>query len=121
LSAVKKIQIEDKYDMLDSDDDVLSLDDEEISITIVLMSEVYPWDKIIGLSLLTSLMAINQLQKLLNVVLPSRITASKEKGTKAKELSTITLAYMKNKRPDQADQKQKLKVLFDPGCSIKLR
>jgi hypothetical protein len=33
LSAVKKIQIEDKYDMLDSDDDVLSLDDEEISIT----------------------------------------------------------------------------------------
>jgi hypothetical protein len=33
LSAVKKIQIEDKYDMLDSDDDVLSLDDEDISIT----------------------------------------------------------------------------------------
>jgi hypothetical protein len=33
LSAVKKMQIEDKYNMLDSDDDVLSLDDEEISIT----------------------------------------------------------------------------------------
>jgi hypothetical protein len=33
LSAVKKMQIEDKYDMLDSDDDVLSLDDDEISIT----------------------------------------------------------------------------------------
>jgi hypothetical protein len=33
LSAAKKIQIEDNYDMLDSDDDVLSLDDEEISIT----------------------------------------------------------------------------------------
>jgi hypothetical protein len=33
LSAVKKMQIEDKYDMLDSDDDVSSLNDEEISIT----------------------------------------------------------------------------------------
>jgi hypothetical protein len=27
------MQIEDEYDMLDSDDDVLSLNDEEISIT----------------------------------------------------------------------------------------
>jgi hypothetical protein len=34
LSAVKKMQLEDDYDMLDSDNDVLSLDDdEEISIT----------------------------------------------------------------------------------------
>jgi hypothetical protein len=33
LSAVKKMQIEDDYDMLDSDDDVLLLDDDEISIT----------------------------------------------------------------------------------------
>jgi hypothetical protein len=33
LSAVKKMQIEDECDMLDSDDDVLSLDNEEISIT----------------------------------------------------------------------------------------
>jgi hypothetical protein len=34
LSAVKKMQLEDDYDMLDSDDDVLSLDDDdEISIT----------------------------------------------------------------------------------------
>jgi hypothetical protein len=34
LSAVKKMQLEDNHDMLDSDDDVLSLDDEEeISIT----------------------------------------------------------------------------------------
>jgi hypothetical protein len=33
LSAVKKMQIEDKYDTLDSEDDVLLLDDEEISIT----------------------------------------------------------------------------------------
>jgi hypothetical protein len=36
-----------------------------------------------------------------------------KKRTKVKELSTITLAYMKNQRPDQADQKQKLRVLFD--------
>jgi hypothetical protein len=33
LSAVKKMQIEDDYDMLDSDDDVLTLNDDEISIT----------------------------------------------------------------------------------------
>jgi hypothetical protein len=34
LSAVKNMQLEDNYDMLDSDNDVLSLDDEEeISIT----------------------------------------------------------------------------------------
>jgi hypothetical protein len=33
LSAVKKMQNEDEYDMLDSDDDVLLFDDEEISIT----------------------------------------------------------------------------------------
>jgi guanylate kinase len=33
LSAVKKMQIEEDYDMLDSNDDVLSLDDDEISIT----------------------------------------------------------------------------------------
>jgi hypothetical protein len=34
LSAVKKMQLEDDYEMLDSDDDVLSLDDdEEVSIT----------------------------------------------------------------------------------------
>jgi hypothetical protein len=33
LSAVKKMQIEDDYEMLDSNDDVLSLDDDEISIS----------------------------------------------------------------------------------------
>jgi hypothetical protein len=34
LSVVKKMQLEDDYDMLDSDDDILALDDdEEISIT----------------------------------------------------------------------------------------
>jgi hypothetical protein len=33
LSAVKKMQIKDKYNMMDSDDDMLSLDDDEISIT----------------------------------------------------------------------------------------
>jgi hypothetical protein len=43
-----------------------------------------------------------------------------KKRTKVEELSTITLAYMKNKRPDQADQKQKLRVLFDSGCGTTL-
>jgi hypothetical protein len=43
-----------------------------------------------------------------------------KKRTKVEELLTITLAYMKNKRPDQADQKQKLRVLFDSGCAAAL-
>jgi hypothetical protein len=43
-----------------------------------------------------------------------------KKRTKVEELSTITLAYMKYKRPDQADQKQKLRVLFDSGCGATL-
>jgi hypothetical protein len=43
-----------------------------------------------------------------------------KKRTKVEELSTITLAYLKNKRPDQADQKQKLRVLFDSGCGATL-
>jgi hypothetical protein len=43
-----------------------------------------------------------------------------KKRTKVEELLTITLAYMKNKRPDQADQKQKLRVLFDSGCGATL-
>jgi hypothetical protein len=43
-----------------------------------------------------------------------------KKRTKVEELSTITIAYMKNKRPDQADTKQKLRVLFDSGCGATL-
>jgi hypothetical protein len=43
-----------------------------------------------------------------------------KKRTKVEELSTITLADMKNKRPDQADKKQKLRVLFDSGCGATL-
>jgi hypothetical protein len=48
-----------------------------------------------------------------------RNITSKEED-QVKELSTITLEYMKNKRPDQADQKQKLRVLFDSGCGATL-
>jgi hypothetical protein len=43
-----------------------------------------------------------------------------KKRTKVKELLTITIAYMKNKRPDKASQKQKLRVLFDSGCGATL-
>jgi hypothetical protein len=43
-----------------------------------------------------------------------------KKRTKVEELSTVTIVYMKNKRPDQADQKQKLRVLFDSGCGATL-
>jgi hypothetical protein len=42
------------------------------------------------------------------------------KRTKVKELLTVTIAYMKNKRPDQAGEKQKLRVLFDSGCGATL-
>jgi hypothetical protein len=43
-----------------------------------------------------------------------------KKRTKVEELSTVTIAYMKNKRPDQAGEKQKLRVLFDSGCGATL-
>jgi hypothetical protein len=43
-----------------------------------------------------------------------------KKRTKVEELSTITIAYMKNKRPELQDQKQKLRVLFDSGCGATL-
>jgi hypothetical protein len=44
-----------------------------------------------------------------------------KKRTKAEELLTITIAYMKNKRLYQADQKQRLRGgLFDPGCGATL-
>jgi hypothetical protein len=33
---------------------------------------------------------------------------------------TVTIAFMKNKRPDQAGEKQKLRVLFDSGCGATL-
>jgi hypothetical protein len=51
--------------------------------SLVLMSEVYPWDKIIGLSLV-SLMTINQLQKLLNVLLPWQNYFVQRRGLKLK-------------------------------------
>jgi hypothetical protein len=43
-----------------------------------------------------------------------------KKRTKVKELLTVTIAYMKNKRPDQAGEKQKLRVIFDSGCGATL-
>jgi hypothetical protein len=43
-----------------------------------------------------------------------------KKRIKVEELSTITIAYMKNKQPDLQDQKQKLRVLFDSGCGATL-
>jgi hypothetical protein len=44
-----------------------------------------------------------------------------KKRTKVEELSTMTIAYVKTKQPDQQDQKQKLRVLFlDSGCGATL-
>jgi hypothetical protein len=39
-----------------------------------------------------------------------------KKRTKVEDLSTITIAYKKNIRPELQDQKQKQRVLLDSGC-----
>jgi hypothetical protein len=39
-----------------------------------------------------------------------------KKRTKVKEFLATTIAYMTNKRPDQAGERQELRVLFDSGC-----
>lgn len=43
-----------------------------------------------------------------------------KKRAKVEELSTITLGYIKNKRPDRAGEDQRLRVLFDTGCGATL-
>ena len=43
-----------------------------------------------------------------------------KKRTKVEELSTITLAYIKNKCPDRLGEDQRLRVLFDSGCGATL-
>jgi hypothetical protein len=43
-----------------------------------------------------------------------------KKRAKVEELLTVTIAYMKNKGPDQSKEKQKLRVLFDSGCGATL-
>ena len=43
-----------------------------------------------------------------------------KKRTKVDDLSTITLGYIKNKRPDRAGENQRLRVLFDSGCGATL-
>ena len=40
-----------------------------------------------------------------------------KKRTKVEELSTITLGYIKDNNPEKNNQKQRLRVLFDSGCS----
>ena len=43
-----------------------------------------------------------------------------KKTHKVDDLSTITLGYIKNKMPDKLGEKQRLRVLFDSGCSATL-
>ena len=40
--------------------------------------------------------------------------------TKVEDLSTITLGYIRNKRPERMGEKQRLRVLFDSGCGATL-
>jgi hypothetical protein len=43
-----------------------------------------------------------------------------KKKAKIEDLSTITLGYIKNKRPDFMGEKQRMRVLFDSGCGATL-
>ena len=43
-----------------------------------------------------------------------------KKKAKIEDLSTITIGYIKNKRPDKLKENQRIRVLFDSGCSATL-
>ena len=43
-----------------------------------------------------------------------------KKRTKVEELSTITIGYIKNKRANQLKENQRMRVLFDSGCTSTL-
>ena len=43
-----------------------------------------------------------------------------KKKAKSDDLSTITLGYIKNKRPEKLGENQRLRILFDSGCSATL-
>jgi len=43
-----------------------------------------------------------------------------KKRSKVENLSTITIGYIMNKRPDKLKEQQRLRVLFDSGCSSTL-
>ena len=43
-----------------------------------------------------------------------------KKRAKVEELSTITIGYIKNKRANQLKESQRIRVLFDSGCSSTL-
>ena len=43
-----------------------------------------------------------------------------KKRAKVEDLSTITLGYVKSKMPNQMGSNQRLRVLFDSGCSATL-
>ena len=43
-----------------------------------------------------------------------------QKRSKVEDLSTITLGYITNKRPNKSGEKQILRVLFDSGCGATL-
>ena len=43
-----------------------------------------------------------------------------KKKTKIEDLSTITIGYIRNKHPEKLKEKQRIRVLFDSGCSSTL-
>jgi hypothetical protein len=111
LEAVNNMQIqEDDIEMIESDDDdVLSLNSNEMDIGSVPLEQ----DSRINVSKFNG---NEPTQEIIECLASTAELLCPNKRTKVEELSTITIAYMKNKQPDQQDQKQKLRGLFDSGC-----
>jgi hypothetical protein len=49
-----------------------------------------------------------------------RFASTSEKRIKVEGLSTVTIAYIKDKHPDRLEENQRFRVLFDSGCSAKM-
>jgi len=62
----------------------------------------------------------NSSEQVIECLVSTAEVRSPKKRTEVEELSTITIAYMKNKNHDKREEKQKLRVLFDSGCGATL-
>jgi hypothetical protein len=69
---------------------------------------------------IVGLMLVSLTQETIECLTSTAELLCPKKRTKVEELSTITIAYMKNKQPELQDQKQKLRVLFDSGWGATL-
>ena len=75
----------------------------------------------LGISDLNSSLGIRNYMSYTNECLVSTAELLRpKKRTKVEDLSTVTLGYMVNKSPENKEDKHKLRVLFDSGCSATL-